>query len=116
MKYYFTIQVDAGADFIITQFFFESQLFVKFVKDCRKLGITVPIIPGIYPFTNVNLLRKMINICRTNIPDWIQKELRHIEDDDEAVRKFGIDLSVKLIKEIRENIDFYGYHAYTLNR
>ncbi|XP_001601707.2 methylenetetrahydrofolate reductase isoform X3 [Nasonia vitripennis] len=114
--FYLKAKVDAGADFILTQFFFESQLFIKFVNDCREVGISVPIIPGIYPFTDVKLLGKMIEICHTNIPDWIQEELRHIEDDDEAVRKFGIDLSVKLIKEIRESAHFCGYHVYTLNR
>ncbi|XP_011495922.1 PREDICTED: methylenetetrahydrofolate reductase, partial [Ceratosolen solmsi marchali] len=114
--FYLKAKVNAGADFIITQFCFEYQLYIQFIKDCRKLGITVPIIPGIYPITNARLLNKITSICSTRIPPWIQNTLQVMGEDNEAVKKFGIDLSVKIIQEIRKSGVSYGYHLFTLNR
>ncbi|XP_058799018.1 methylenetetrahydrofolate reductase (NADPH) [Phymastichus coffea] len=109
-------KIDAGADFIITQFFFESSMYIQFVKDCRELGISVPIIPGIFPFTNIKSLEKMASLSRAQIPPWMQEQLESLRDNDEAVRRFGIDLSLKIIKDIWKSNICFGYHIFTLNR
>ena len=109
-------QVDAGADFIITQVFFESQSYINFVKECREIGIQVPIIPGIFPFTTVGELERMASISNVEIPPWLRDEIREAGNDDNAVRTLGIDLAVKLIQDIRHCKLSYGYHLFTLNR
>ncbi|XP_014212106.1 methylenetetrahydrofolate reductase [Copidosoma floridanum] len=109
-------KVDAGADFIITQMVFESRLFIDFLRDCRDIGIAVPIIPGIYPFTSVKALNKMSKICQVKIPQWLEESLKPISGDVETVNKLGIDLSVKIIREISERQSSCFFHLFCLNR
>lgn len=76
----------------------------------------MPIIPGIFPFSNVNSLKRMSNICQINIPLWLNDKLNSMQMNDEAVAKYGIDLSVKIIKEIWKSGASNGYHLFILNR
>ncbi|KAL2711428.1 LOW QUALITY PROTEIN: methylenetetrahydrofolate reductase isoform X3 [Vespula squamosa] len=114
--FYLKAKVDAGADFIITQIFFESDTFINFVNDCRNIGITIPIIPGIFPISEYKCLERMINTCRLNIPNKIFDHLETIKDDDEAVKNFGIKFTIDLIKDILESRASYGFHLFTLNK
>ncbi|XP_035741035.1 methylenetetrahydrofolate reductase-like isoform X4 [Vespa mandarinia] len=109
-------KVDAGADFIITQIFFESDTFINFVNDCRNIGITIPIIPGIFPIPEYKSLQRMTDICRLNIPNKIFDRLETIKNDDEAVKNFGIEFAINLIKDIIERRASYGFHLFTLNK
>ncbi|XP_015172530.1 PREDICTED: methylenetetrahydrofolate reductase, partial [Polistes dominula] len=112
--FYLKAKVDAGADFIITQMFFESNKFINFVNDCRNIGITVPIIPGIFPIFDYKSLKRMTNICQLNIPNNILNHLEKIKDNDEEVEHFGIELTMNLIKDIIESQASYGFHFFTL--
>ncbi|XP_047363059.1 methylenetetrahydrofolate reductase isoform X2 [Vespa velutina] len=109
-------KVDAGADFIITQIFFESDTFINFVNDCRNIGITIPIIPGIFPIPEYKSLQRMTDVCRLNIPNKIFDRLEAIKNDDEAVKNFGIEFAINLIKDIIERRASYGFHLFTLNK
>ncbi|XP_066591041.1 methylenetetrahydrofolate reductase (NADPH) isoform X2 [Prorops nasuta] len=109
-------KIDAGADYIITQIIFESQTFINFVKDCREIGIKVPILPGIFPINNYKSLIKMTKICKLKIPSKILSKLEPLKANDQAVRNFGINLAVNLIKSILNNGAAYGFHFFTLNR
>ncbi|XP_012280951.1 methylenetetrahydrofolate reductase [Orussus abietinus] len=114
--FYLKEKVKAGASFVITQFFFESSVFVDFVKDCTHVGITVPIIPGIFPFSSFKSLMKMSTMCSVNIPNKMLEDLHPIKEDNAKIRNYGINLAVKLIREIYDTGVTHGFHLYTLNR
>jgi methylenetetrahydrofolate reductase (NADPH) len=109
-------KVDAGADFIITQLFFKADTFVKYVHDCRRLGITVPILPGILPIQSYDSLRHIIKLSKLEVPQDVISTLESIKDNDEAIRKYGIDTCVSLCKELLHENVTHGLHFYTLNR
>lgn len=107
-------KVDAGADLIITQLFYDVKLFLKFVKDCRELGIKCPIVPGMMPIHGYAGFERMTTLCKTFVPEAIQKALEPIKADDEAVKAFGVKLCIEMCKELLDNgID--TLHFYTLN-
>jgi len=109
-------KVDAGADFIITQLFFKAETFIKFVKDCRALGIQCPIIPGIMP---IQQYQSIIHICRLSkitVPQEILDALEPIKDNDEAVRNYGIEHAYQMSLELLQSGLVHGLHYYTLNR
>jgi methylenetetrahydrofolate reductase (NADPH) len=107
---------DAGADFIITQLFFNPEIFIKYVKDCRNIGISCPIIPGILPIQSYDSLRHICKLSKLQVPENIVKTLEKIKDDDEAIRKYGIDTAVDLCKALLNSGLVNGLHFYTLNR
>ncbi|CAL1538142.1 unnamed protein product, partial [Lymnaea stagnalis] len=106
---------DAGADFIITQLFFKAETFLKYIKDCRKIGINVPIIPGILPIQAYQSLRHIVKLSKLEVPPEILNAIQPFKDNDEAIRKYGIDQSVEMCKTLL-NAGVYGLHFYTLNR
>ena len=112
---YLKEKVDAGADFIITQFFFDCQKFVKYVRDCREIGISCPIIPGILPIFNFNSFKRMINFTKVSIPENILKDLEELKNDDIKVSEYGIKIVIDLCLQLKQN-GFNNYHIYTLNR
>ncbi len=93
-------KVDAGADFIITQLFFETSTFFKFHQDCQDVGITVPIIPGVLPIQGYQSLKQLTKLSKLDIPLSIQEAITPIKDDDSAVRNYGIQLAVKMCREL----------------
>lgn len=108
-------KVDAGADFIITQLYFDNDSFFHFVERARALGIKVPIIAGIMPVTNVAQIKKFTAMCGAIIPDKMQRDLEPIAADTEAVHQYGIDWGTRQCRELLERgVD--GLHFYTLNR
>jgi methylenetetrahydrofolate reductase (NADPH) len=107
-------KIDAGADFIITQLFYDTTLFLKFVKDCRTLGINCPIIPGMMPIQTYGGFKRMTSLCKTFIPEHINKALEPIQDDDSAVKKYGVDLCVQMCRDLLA-AGTPGVHFYTLN-
>lgn len=109
-------QVDAGADFIITQMFFEVKTFFKFVEDCQKCGINVPIIPAIFPIQNVNSLRQLKRSSRVDIPQWLLDILIPMKDNSTAVMNYGISYAAEMCKQLLESGHVHGLHFYTLNR
>ncbi|KAI0564155.1 Methylenetetrahydrofolate reductase [Gracilaria domingensis] len=108
-------KVDAGADFIITQMFYDVDTFLGFVRDCREAGITVPILPGILPIQNYNGFKRMTGFCKTLVPQAIHDAMEPIKDDDLAVKEFGIRLGVDMCKRILKSGLCPGIHFYSLN-
>ncbi|KAI8500450.1 hypothetical protein Bbelb_220160 [Branchiostoma belcheri] len=109
-------KVDAGADFIITQLFFKADRFVKFVEDCRRIGINVPIIPGVMPIQGYHSLRNLVKLSKLEIPDEIREAIEPIRDNDEAIRNYGVHQAVTMIRELFDSGLVNGLHFYTLNR
>jgi len=108
-------KVDAGADFLITQMFYDVEEFLEFVGKCREIGITVPILPGILPIQNYAGFKRMTGFCRTKIPPEVAEALDPIKDDDAAVRRFGINLGVDMCRKIIRSGLVPGIHFYSLN-
>ncbi|CAL5336864.1 unnamed protein product [Camellia sinensis] len=111
---YLKRKVDAGADLIITQLFYDTDIFLKFVNDCRQIGINCPIVPGIMPINNYKGFIRMTGFCRTKIPAEVTAALEPIKDNEEAVRAYGIHLGTEMCKKIMAN-GIKTLHIYTLN-
>ncbi|CAG2106170.1 unnamed protein product, partial [Medioppia subpectinata] len=109
-------KVDAGADFIITQLFFKSDVFVKYVKNCRRIGIEVPILAGIMPIQSYESLEKIGKLSKLDIPDTLLNDLDIIRSNDEAVRNYGIQWAVGLCRQVLAANVTPGLHFYTMNR
>ncbi|PHT31308.1 Methylenetetrahydrofolate reductase 1 [Capsicum baccatum] len=111
---YLKKKVDAGADLIITQLFYDTDIFLKFVNDCRQIGINCPIVPGIMPINNYKGFLRMTGFCKTKIPEEIMAALEPIKDNEEAVKAYGIHLGTEMCKKILAN-GIKQLHLYTLN-
>lgn len=96
-------KVDAGADFIITQLFFETSTYLKFYRDCREVGIKVPIIPGILPIQGYQSLRSLTKLSKLEVPQNIREAIQPIKDDDAAVRSYGVHLAVQMCRELLDS-------------
>ncbi|KAG2534302.1 hypothetical protein PVAP13_9NG282100 [Panicum virgatum] len=111
---YLKRKVDAGADLIVTQLFYDTDIFLKFVNDCRQIGITCPIVPGIMPINNYKGFVRMTGFCKTKIPAEITAALDPIKDNEEAVKAYGIHLGTEMCKKILAS-GIKTLHLYTLN-
>ncbi|KAL1827010.1 hypothetical protein DCAR_0206160 [Daucus carota subsp. sativus] len=111
---YLKRKVDAGADVIVTQLFYDTDIFLKFVNDCRQIGITIPIVPGIMPINNYKGFLRMTGFCKTKIPADVTAALESIKDNEEAVRAYGIHLGTEMCKRIMAS-GIKTLHLYTLN-
>jgi len=109
-------KVDAGADFIITQLFFKASTFKTFVDDCRALGITVPIIPGVMPIQSFDSLRHIVKLSRLEVPENISSVVHSLKGDDVAIRNYGVHQATEMIRELFVSGYAPGVHFYTLNR
>jgi methylenetetrahydrofolate reductase (NADH) len=108
-------KVDAGADAIITQLFFDNQDFYRFSDDLRKLGVTVPIIPGILPLQSAPQVRRFTSLCCSKIPAKLESELVTVENDDDAAVELGIEYATRQCEELIK-FGVPGLHFYTLNK
>jgi methylenetetrahydrofolate reductase (NADPH) len=108
-------KVDAGADFIITQLYFDNEHFFRFVKRTREIGITVPIIAGIMPVTNVAQIKRFTAMCGATVPGDMLADLDPIAENADIVTQYGIDWSTRQCRELlAAKVD--GLHFYTLNK
>jgi methylenetetrahydrofolate reductase (NADPH) len=108
-------KINAGAVAVITQLFFDNDDYFRFVEDLRKLGVTVPIIPGVLPILSVSQLRRFTALCGSKIPAKLEKELVKVENDDDGAVQLGIEYASKLCEElIRSGVA--GLHFYSLNK
>ncbi|NOY16792.1 MAG: methylenetetrahydrofolate reductase [NAD(P)H] [Gammaproteobacteria bacterium] len=111
----FKRKVDAGADSAITQYFFNPDAYFRFIDDCQKIGVGIPIVPGIMPITNYKQLAHFSDACGAEIPRWIRKRLEAYGNDLESIRKFGLDVIIHLCEQLLE-ADAPGLHFYSMNR
>ncbi len=111
----FERKVKAGANSAITQYFYNPDSYFHFVEQCHKLGITIPIVPGIMPIGKFSQLARFSDACGAEIPRWVRKTLESYGDDTASVQAFGLDVVTKL-GEILLVGGAPGLHFYTLNQ
>ncbi|ORU92716.1 MAG: methylenetetrahydrofolate reductase [NAD(P)H] [Cycloclasticus sp. symbiont of Bathymodiolus heckerae] len=111
----FKQKVEAGANSAITQYFFNFEAYIRFVEDCDKMGLTVPIVPGVMPITNYSQLARFSDMCGAEIPRWIAKRLEGFGDDRESIKAFGTDVVSELCQSL---LDYGcpGLHFYSMNQ
>ncbi len=107
-------KVDAGAEFIVTQLFYDNEKFFDFVKKCREIGIKVPIIPGIKPITNLRHLSFIPKFFHVNFPESFSNELEKCKTDEE-IKRVGIEWTTAQCKELVK-ADIPVIHFYTMGR
>jgi methylenetetrahydrofolate reductase (NADPH) len=113
---YLKRKVDAGADMIITQMFFDVEVFVQFVADCRAAGIACPILPGIMPIQSYAGFNRMAGFCKSRVPQRLRDAVEAVKDDDAAVKQFGVKECAALCRRILESGSCgRGLHFYSLN-
>jgi methylenetetrahydrofolate reductase (NADPH) len=113
--HYFQKKVEAGADGAVTQYFYNADSYFRYLDDCRRLGIDVPITPGIMPITNYRQLARFSAMCGAEIPQWIRRRLESFGDDGASIRSFGLDVVTSLCERLLAG-GAPGLHIYTLNR
>lgn len=114
--FYLKAKVKAGADFVITQLFFEAETFIRFKRDCRQIGIEVPILPGIMPIQSYESLRHILRLSQLPVPEKIAATVEQMRNNDADIRKYGIKLTVEICTALFEANATTGVHFYTLNR
>jgi methylenetetrahydrofolate reductase (NADPH) len=108
-------KVDAGAQFLITQLFFDNADYFAFVESARAAGIRVPIIAGIMPVTNVSQIKRFVAMCGARMPAPLLQKLEPVAHDAEAVGAIGVQHAVEQCRELLDR-GAPGVHFYTLNR
>jgi methylenetetrahydrofolate reductase (NADPH) len=106
-------KVDAGADFITTQLFFDNRVYFDFVKSCNEAGIDKPILPGLLPVLSLGQVRRFCKMCEASLPDALEQSLTQAEDEDHPV--IGSEWAAAQISELL-NGGAPGYHIYALNK
>ncbi len=114
---YLKLKVAAGADFVITQLFFNNDVYFDFVARARMAGITVPIVPGILPVQNLAALKRMLTFCGASLPDEFMHDLEHVDRiyGDSGVRGLGLGYAKAQIRNLLDR-GAPGVHLYTLNK
>ncbi|MFN3599442.1 MAG: methylenetetrahydrofolate reductase [NAD(P)H] [Aquificaceae bacterium] len=112
---YFKRKVQAGADFSITQMFFENEYYYRFIDLCQKEGIDIPIIPGIMPITNLRQVQKFASMCGADIPQRLIDKLEPYADNPEETLKIGVEYATEQCLDLLKQ-GVPGLHFYTLNK
>ena len=111
----FAAKVKAGADSAISQYFYNADAYFHFVEQARKLGVNVPVVPGIMPITNGAQLMRFSDICGAEIPRWIRLRLQSFGDDSASIKAFGLDVTTALCERLRAG-GAPGFHFYSMNQ
>ena len=111
----YVAKVKAGASSAITQYFFNSDAYFRFVDDAHQLGADIPVVPGIMPITNSSQLMRFSDSCGAEIPRWIRSRLAAFGDDTQSIKSFGLDVITDLCDQLR-NAGVPGLHFYTMNQ
>ena len=108
-------KIDAGATRAITQYFFDTDVYLRFLDRALAAGITVPIVPGILPVSNFNQVRKFSAMCGTNVPGWMGHLFEGLDDDPETRKMVAAAMAAEQVRLLQANgVD--EFHIYTLNR
>ena len=108
-------KVKAGANSAITQYFFNADAYFRFVDDVQRLGVEVPVVPGIMPITSSTQLMRFSDACGAEIPRWIRLRLQGFGDDTASIKSFGLDVMTALCEQLRAQ-GVPGIHFYTMNQ
>ncbi len=108
-------KLDAGATRAITQFFFDTSAYLRFLDQCLAAGITAPIVPGILPVSNFAQAVRFSGICGTSVPEWLGRMFEGTDDDPEMRRMIALVVAAEQVRLLQANgVD--EFHFYTLNR
>ncbi len=111
----FATKVKAGADSAITQYFYNADAYFRFVDDARKLGVEIPIVPGIMPITSSAQLLRFSDACGAEVPRWVRLRLQAYGDDAESIKAFGLDVVTELCERLVQG-GAPSLHFYTMNQ
>ena len=111
----FAAKVGAGADSAITQYFFNADAYFRFVDDTQRLGLDVPVVPGIMPILGSTQLMRFSDACGAEIPRWLRLRLQSLGDDTASIRAFGLDVITRLCEQLRSG-GAPALHFYTMNQ
>jgi methylenetetrahydrofolate reductase (NADPH) len=111
----FATKVKAGANSAITQYFFNSDAYFRFVDDAFALGVDVPVVPGIMPISNSTQLMRFSDACGAEIPRWIRLRLQGFGDDTASIKSFGLDVITDLCDQL-SMAGVPGIHFYSMNQ
>ncbi len=109
------LKVEAGADFLITQLFYDNNDFFDFLDRARQSGINVPIVPGVLPILSTAQIRRFTSLCGSKIPQVLDRQLDKFAEDDDAVRELGVEYATEQVRELWD-AGVPGVHFYVLNR
>ena len=112
---YLKIKQDEGAIAAVTQYFFDNDAYYRFREKAEKLGVTIPIIPGVMPIANYEQIVRFSAMCGATIPDWLHTKMSLIKDDLDAMKQMGIEIATKQCQDLLGN-DVAGVHIYALNK
>jgi methylenetetrahydrofolate reductase (NADPH) len=108
-------KVKAGASSAITQYFYNSDAYFRFVEDAHQLGASIPVVPGIMPIISSSQLMRFSDACGAEIPRWIRLRLQSFGDDTASIKAFGLDVTTDLCDQLR-SAGVPGLHFYTMNQ
>ncbi len=108
-------KVDCGIDFLITQLFYDNDIFYSFMDKVRNKGVSVPVFAGIMPITNIKQIDRIIGLSRTKLPDEVKVFLEKYGDNPEELKKAGLEFAIKQINDLQSN-GVNGIHIYTMNK
>ena len=111
----FAAKVNAGANSAITQYFYNSDAYFRFLEDADALGLSVPVVPGIMPITSSTQLMRFSDACGAEIPRWIRLRLQSYGDDTASIKAFGLDVVTDLCEQLRAG-GAPGLHFYSMNQ
>lgn len=112
---HFKAKVEAGLDFAITQLFFNNAHYFGFLERARRMGVEIPILPGIMPITSYTQLRRFTEVCGASIPGPLLSRLERYQEDPKAILEIGVEHATRQVAELLE-AGVEGVHFYTLNR
>lgn len=107
-------KVDAGAEVLLSQLFFDNDIFFRFADECRMAGIDIPVIPGIMPVINAAQIKRMVTMCGASFPERFQRIIRRYEDNKTALFDAGMSYALSQIIDLLAG-DTDGIHLYTMN-
>ena len=108
-------KLDAGASRAITQFFFDTDVFLRFRDLCAAAGITAPIVPGILPISRFPQLERFAKMCGASVPDWLRERFAGLDDDPETRQMIAASVAIEQVQRLQsEGVN--EFHFYTLNR
>lgn len=112
---YARLKIEEGADFLVTQLFYDNNHFFEFIDRAAKAGINVPIVPGVLPILTTAQIRRFTSLCGATIPMELDRQLEKYASDDDAVRELGIEYATNQVRELWDS-GVPGVHFYVLNR